>query len=593
MWGQKMAVDPANPNVAYVGTPESGLFVTDDGGVTWRSIGAIPSSAPASNGQFPGITGIVFDPSAGMTSGKTNIIYASSYGHGVYRSTDAGASWTRLEGGPINVSHGKIATDGAYYVTGNDGSSVWRCFSGSWTNITPIKNSWGTVIVDPFDSARVIAVRVGGYLDISLDRGATWSGIIWGPDHANHRVSTDIPWLAWTNEKYMSEGDMLFDPVVANRVWFAEGIGVWYADIPHALLPPKSITFISQSIGIEQLVANQVISPPGGKPLLASWDRPVFYVDRPDVFPSVHGPDNQDTIVMGWALDYASTNPTFIAGLFNWWGVEKSGYSTDGGQTWAPFSTYPPTIANAKIGGSVAVSTPTNIVWAPANNSSPYYTKDGGLTWAPITIPGVGRIGETGWGGAYYLTRRIVAADRVVAGTFYIYNYLTGLFRSTDGGASWTLVYSGHIAPWSGLHPNLQSVPGRAGHLLFTSGRQRDAHPASSLFMRSTDGGETWTPVPNVLEVRAFGFGAAVNDYPTIFIVGWVNRVYGIWQSGDGGRSWDRIGVFPLGRLDDVTTIEGDKNMHGKVYIGFAGSGYAYGSESTAPKGVPATVEGD
>jgi hypothetical protein len=31
---KKMAVDPANPNVVYVDTPENGVFVTTDGGAT-------------------------------------------------------------------------------------------------------------------------------------------------------------------------------------------------------------------------------------------------------------------------------------------------------------------------------------------------------------------------------------------------------------------------------------------------------------------------------------------------------------------------------------------------------------------------------
>ena len=59
------------------------------------------------------------------------------------------------------------------------------------------------------------------------------------------------------------------------------------------------MTFTSRSKGIEQLVANDIVSPPGGKPIVAAWDRPVFYVASPDVFPNVHGPDNQHAIVMG------------------------------------------------------------------------------------------------------------------------------------------------------------------------------------------------------------------------------------------------------------------------------------------------------
>lgn len=579
-FGQKMAVDPVDPNVVYVGTPKNGLFVTTDGGATWRPVEAIPKSAPAANQQYPGITGIVFDPASGVTGGKTRIIYAASYGNGVYRSADAGASWTRLEGGPSRVRHGKIAVDGAYYVVGDDGASVWRYSAGVWTDTAPHGHSWSTVVTDPFDPNRIVAVSEGGSLDISRDRGATWSDIVQRPSRENRRVATDIPWLAWTNESYMSAGDMLFDSITRNRVLFAEGIGLWYADIPDTEAPPASITFNSASRGIEQLVTNQVLVPPGGKPVLAAWDRPVFYIDNPDAYPSVHGPDNQNAIVMGWAVDYASSDPSFIVGIFNWWNVEKSGYSEDGGRNWQRFASYPAAAANGKIGGSIAASTPKDIVWAPSNGSVPYYTNDGGVTWRPISIDG-NKPGESGWGSGYYLNRHIVAADRVAERTFYIYNDQKGLYRSTDGGATWKLLHSGEIAPWSGFNAKLQAVPDHAGHLFFTSGPQGgsdDHHPATNAFMRSTDGGATWTAVPDVLEVRAFGFGKAPTDYPAIFIAGWVHGGYGIWRSDDKARSWIQIGDYPLGSLADVGTIDGDKTVFGTVYMGLGGDGYVYGS---------------
>src|SRR5665213_394767 len=103
-------------------------------------------------------------------------------------------------------------------------------------------------------------------------------------------------------------------------------------------------------------------------------------------------------------------------------------------------------------------------------------------------------------------------------------------------------------------------------------------HPAVDRMHKWILGGMTWTTVSNVLEVRAFGFGRELNNYPTIFIVGWVNRNYGIWRSDDHAQSWVKIGDFPLGSLDAVTTIDGDKNVYGTVYLGFGGSGYAYGS---------------
>ena len=68
------------------------------------------------------------------------------------------------------------------------------------------------------------------------------------------------------------------------------------------------------------------------------------------------------------------------------------------------------------MGGTIAASTPQNIVWAPADSNQPYYTLNGGATWNPITLPGV-----TSWSGfdyAYYFDTRTVTADRVLAKTF-------------------------------------------------------------------------------------------------------------------------------------------------------------------------------
>jgi hypothetical protein len=573
--GQKMAVDPANPNVVYVGTSQKGLFGTMDGGATWHSVSAVPVSQTDNDGNSPGFSGIEFDPALGVADGRTKAIFAASYRNGVYESTNGGTSWSSI-GGPTDVSYATVSSTGVYYVAAN-GNQVWGYSNGAWTKLLDAGGGGiHSVAINPFNPSEIVAQNFDGNLAISYDGGVTWGGLNIGLNQLN---STDIPWLA-SSGKFMTIGGTAFDPLVPNKLFASAGVGVWNTFLPTAKFSWTTVvTWNDQSVGIEQLVANQVIAPPGGKPVLASWDRPFFYVDNPSAFPSTYGPVN-GSFAMGWSLDYASSDPSFLVGIANWWGTELSGYSTDGGRTWSHFASYPPT--NGKIGGSIAASTSTNFVWSPSNNAPPYYTNDGGATWIQILIDGVPAIGETGWGWAYYTNRHIVAADRVVAGTFYIYNYLRGLYRSTDGGATWILVQHGEISPWSGFGARLQSVPGYAGHLFFTSGLQggAGAHPATNPFMHSIDGGTTWTPVSNVLEVRAFGFGRALNNYPTIFIVGWVNRTYGIWQSDDHAQSWHKIGDFPLGSLDGVTTIEGDKNVYGTVYIGFGGSGYAYGSLS-------------
>ena len=116
-----MAVDPENPNVVYVGTPQNGLFVTTNGGATWQSVSAVPVSLTDSDGIYPGITGIEFDPALGVIGGITNTIFAASYGNGVYESTNGGVSWSAI-GGPSNVEYAAVSSTGVYYAVGNNNS---------------------------------------------------------------------------------------------------------------------------------------------------------------------------------------------------------------------------------------------------------------------------------------------------------------------------------------------------------------------------------------------------------------------------------------------------------------------------------------
>jgi hypothetical protein len=80
--------------------------------------------------------------------------------------------------------------------------------------------------------------------------------------------------------------------------------------------------------------------------------------------------------------------------------------------------------------------------------------------------------------------------------------------------------------------------------------------------------------------VYHFGFGARrlAGNYPTIYIYGKVHGVLGVWRSEDAGFTWTQISdSHPNGSLDSVQCINGDMNHFGRIYIGFAGSGFAYG----------------
>ena len=114
----RIVIDPRDPNVVYVaalrpalGHPsggDRGLFKTTDGGKTWTNTKQIS--------QYTGFTDIVIDPS------NPDVLYAASiererreYGFlpagpesGIYKTADAGKTWTPLKNGLPTGDMGRI-----------------------------------------------------------------------------------------------------------------------------------------------------------------------------------------------------------------------------------------------------------------------------------------------------------------------------------------------------------------------------------------------------------------------------------------------------------------------------------------------------
>ena len=577
--GKKMAVDPHNADVVYVGTQAEGLFFTTDGGANWQKHGAIPAPASASGMR------IAFAPNGPVASGRSQRLFVASHGAGVFESNDAGATFSRTPGSPLAAQHMICDKSGTLWLTDGLGGGNLRKYSGgAWSSAGPAGTPFKTIAINPSVPEHIVLGTAGGSIAQSFNAGSTWTDVynINYPTGSGRRIAKDIPWLAWTNEDYMTSGEMMFDPTGVNKLYFAEGVGVWHSN------PPAGFTgfdWTSQSLGIEQLVSNQFVTPPGGTALYMAWDRPVFRLEDPDTAPAKHGPNNKSAIVMGWCADYAPDNANVIVALMNNWGTHQSGYSLDGGLSWTQFASLPSDVAEGKIGGSIAAGDSNNFMILPSNNAGPWYTKDRGATWLRSSVPNVPTSGHTGWGFAYYLHRYALVADKVDRNTFYLYNYLdpyAGVYRSTDGGANFVKVFSGEIAGGSSFNAKMYSVPGQAKHLFFTSGTQDGPSPADTKLMRSIDGGQTWSAVKNVLEAYALGFGKSRTGvgYPAIYLAGYVDGSFGIWRSDDNAANWVNLGSNPLNIADEIKAVSGDINSFGKVYVGFGGSGAAYGTIS-------------
>ena len=83
-----IAQDPQRPDYVYVGTKQA-LYMSQDGGKTWRVRGA--------NLPFGDFTSILINPRNGDEVFAGNAYQTSEIGGGVFRSTNAGLSWARID----------------------------------------------------------------------------------------------------------------------------------------------------------------------------------------------------------------------------------------------------------------------------------------------------------------------------------------------------------------------------------------------------------------------------------------------------------------------------------------------------------------
>jgi len=529
--GERLAVDPANQNVVYLGSINDGLYVTSNGGNSWNTVAGIPSGTAER-----GIRQVVFDPYSGTTSGKTNIIYITVDGVGVYKSTNAGASWSNITGGSgfgsgEHFTDMEISSNSLLYVSSYL-NGVGRYNGSSWTNVSPPGNLINELAVDPFDN--------------------------------------NSPWLAWEGLGWISIGELVFDPAVPGRLWMSEGIGTWRTtDVQDG-----NISWNALSNGQEHMVNNDIIALQNGNVITALWDRPIFVKNQSNLnsYPTDYKPNVRFN--SSWSLDYTPANPNFVAAIIEdhrycCYDAEhrNSGYSMDGGQTWNKFGSMPEPSNQESIFGAIAVAANdiNNIVWVPAFNKTPHYTTDRGNTWNPINMPGnSGNCCITG----YYLSKQPIVADRVLPNTFYLYDWGNGnIFKSTDGGANWT-AQGASVPAWS-WHTQFHAVDGKAGHLLFAHGWRSDYPSLNAIhgLYISTNGGVSFNLMTNTDKVLNFTTGKAAPgaSYPTIFIQGEVNGDFGYHMSSNMGVSWTKIGTYPLGNYNYAKIMSGDPNIYGRI----------------------------
>jgi photosystem II stability/assembly factor-like uncharacterized protein len=165
-----LAADPSTSDTLYAGTQFDGVFRSTDAGASWT---AVNSGLTDLN-----VFALAIDPAAPST------LYAGTTGTGVFKSTDGGASWIPASTGLSTLTVLALAVDPTTPTTvyaGTDGGGVFKSVDAgaSWTamNVGLTVATVNTISVDPVTPTTLYAGTTGGSGGVfkSTDAAASWS----------------------------------------------------------------------------------------------------------------------------------------------------------------------------------------------------------------------------------------------------------------------------------------------------------------------------------------------------------------------------------------------------------------------------------
>lgn len=230
--------------------------------------------------------------------------------------------------------------------------------------------------------------------------------------------------------------------------------------------------------------------------------------------------DMQDTMAIGALAIAPGTPNTIYAGTGEW----TPGYtytfagtgvfvSTDAGVTWTQRSG----LASRRIAQILVSPTDSNRVYV-AGASGFERSTDGGINWTTLRAGGISD----------------ALIDPVTPTTLYIYVTSSGLFKSTDDGATWIQLASG--AP-TGLNW-VRLAMGRSG----AAGTNLILAKWNGTIYRSTDGGTSWSTLAGSHGSASYhawcNLLSVAPDDDGIILAGGV----GLERTANGGTSWSGAG---------------------------------------------------
>ena len=512
----RIVVDPQNPNVVYVGAlghayapnEQRGVYKSVDGGAHWTRV--------LDAGPEIGVSDLA------ICSANPQLLFAGTWhthrppwstyapidgpGGGLYRSQDAGKTWSHLNGrGLPDGDWGRVgldvAPDGkrvyaliqakkAGLYRSDDGGDTWvlenadpRLTGRAWyfSGVTidpqnpdviyfpnvalyrsedggktisivrgaPGGDDYHQIWVDPKNSARMVLGTDQG-TTISLDRGQTWSTWYNQPTAQLYHVITDnqFPYVVYGAQQDSGSAAVLSRTdhgQITPRDWFPAG----ESESGYMAPDPKdpTIVYLSGAYGgvdrfNKRTGLSQDITPWPVLTFGSEIDQRKYRAPWTPVL--VFSPADSTTLYLG--TQYVMKT---VDGGLHWQTIspDLTG-STQQPQDKKPQG--PPTVENAKQRGYGVVFTiapsalKRDLIWAGSDTGLIHLTRDGGKTWKNVTPQGLTDWSKISLIEASHFDPAVAyaAVDRSRLDDQTPY-----IYRTRDYGATWQLITNGLTSP--------------------------------------------------------------------------------------------------------------------------------------------------
>lgn len=612
-----ISVHPQNPDLVYVAaqgalhgeSDDRGIYKSTDGGKSWKKVLYVDKNT--------GCSDLSMDPT------NPRILYAALWDHrrlpwqvrsggpgsGLYKSTDGGETWTRLEKGlpkelgKMGISVSRANPSRVFAViesdTKADKGGVFLSDDGgkSWSRVSKdhrtIQRAWyyNEIYADPVDENTVYVLNTSVLK--SIDGGKSWTTI--GGSHGDHHHL----WIHPKNNKNLfllndGGGAVTFN---GGKSWSGQNnqpTAQFYrvnADnrFPYHIYGGQqdntSVMIASRTTSGSGITEKDWVPSAGGES--------AFLAFNPDDPRYVMGGSYQGTVdvldqtlreekpVMQAPIQFQALQARTMKYRFNWnapiiHSKHEPGTfyhaanvlfkTTDRGLTWTPVSPDLTRNDTTKLGWGGAPYTnegaggenyctiayvaesphEKGVLWTGSDDGLVHLTRDGGKTWAKVTPP---NLGET-------LVNCIEVsphdpATAYIAATRYKFNdFAPAIYKTTDYGKTWTKIVSG--IPDGAFTRTVREDTGRKG-LLF-------AGTETGLYV-SFNGGENWIsfqgnlPISPITDLKVHQNDLIAATAGRSF---WILDDLSLVRQHEGGLSKDSVFLY---KPEDAYRVSGSSAL--------------------------------